>query len=107
MLTAGVRQPARAVFNTEERERSSIFSAAADALQAYTSEHALDAAEDPNFDAEAFVRSDDTVYIHAPAEKPGAPPRRSSAGCWRRSAARPTRPTPPASSRRPGAVRAG
>lgn len=56
------------VFNTEERERSSIFSAAADALQAYASEHALAAAKDPNFNAEAFVRSNDTVYIHAPGE---------------------------------------
>ena len=60
------------LFNTEDRERSSIFSATADALQAYTSENALAAAREPNFDAEAFVRSADTVYIHAPAEEQAA-----------------------------------
>lgn len=54
--------------NTEARERSSIFSAAADALDAYTSHAALAAATDPNFDADWFVRSRDTIYIHAPAE---------------------------------------
>jgi type IV secretory pathway TraG/TraD family ATPase VirD4 len=57
------------LFNTEDRERSSIFSAAADALQAYTSEGALQAAADPNFDTAAFVQSRDTVYISAPAEE--------------------------------------
>jgi type IV secretory pathway TraG/TraD family ATPase VirD4 len=56
------------VLHTEERERSSIFSSAADALQAYSSEHALAAAKDPNFDPGEFVGSRDTVYIHAPAE---------------------------------------
>ncbi|HTX11966.1 MAG TPA: type IV secretory system conjugative DNA transfer family protein [Solirubrobacteraceae bacterium] len=60
------------LLNTEERERSSIFSAAADALQAYTSEHALAAARNPNFDPNGFVRSADTVYIHAPAEEQAA-----------------------------------
>ena len=60
------------VFNTEDRERSSIFSATADALQAYTSETALQAARDPNFDADAFVRSHDTLYINAPAEEQAA-----------------------------------
>ena len=60
------------VFNTEDRERSSIFSATADALQAYTSETALQAAREPNFDAEKFVRSHDTIYIHAPAEQQAA-----------------------------------
>ena len=60
------------LLHTEERERSSIFSAAADALQAYSSEHALAAAKDPNFDAAAFVRSAGTVYIHAPAEAQAA-----------------------------------
>jgi type IV secretory pathway TraG/TraD family ATPase VirD4 len=54
--------------NTEERERSSIFSAAADALDAYTSQGALAAASDPNFDPSLFPRTTDTVYIHAPAE---------------------------------------
>jgi type IV secretory pathway TraG/TraD family ATPase VirD4 len=60
------------VFNTEDRERSSIFSAAADALQAYSSERALAAARNPNFDAGGFVRSQDTIYIHAPAEAQAA-----------------------------------
>jgi len=60
------------VFHTEARERSSIFSAAADALQAYASESALAATRDPNFDANEFVRSRDTVYIHAPAEEQAA-----------------------------------
>jgi type IV secretion system protein VirD4 len=63
------------ILHTEDRERSSIFSAAADALQAYSSEHALTAARDPNFDADTFVRSLDTIYIHAPAEaQAGAAP---------------------------------
>jgi type IV secretion system protein VirD4 len=57
------------ILNTEERERASIFSATADALVAYNSEAALEAAKDPNFDPAAFVRSQDTVYIHAPAEE--------------------------------------
>ncbi len=60
------------LLHTEDRERSSIFSAAADALQAYSSEHALAAARDPNFDAARFVRSAGTVYIHAPAEAQAA-----------------------------------
>jgi len=60
------------ILNTEDRERSSIFSAAADALQAYTSEDALATAREPNFDPEAFVRSPDTIYIHAPAEQQAA-----------------------------------
>lgn len=54
--------------HTEARERSSIFSAAADALEAYTSHGALTAATDPNFDAARFVSSTDAIYIHAPAE---------------------------------------
>jgi type IV secretory pathway TraG/TraD family ATPase VirD4 len=57
------------LLNTEERERASIFSAAADALQAYTSEAALEAAKNPNFSPEQFVASEDTIYIHAPAEE--------------------------------------
>jgi type IV secretion system protein VirD4 len=58
--------------HTEDRERSSIFSAAADALQAFVSENALRTATDPNFDADAFVRSQDTVYIYAPADEQAA-----------------------------------
>jgi type IV secretory pathway TraG/TraD family ATPase VirD4 len=60
------------ILNTEERERASIFSAAADALDAYSSEAALDAAKDPNFDPAAFVASANTIYIHAPAEEQAA-----------------------------------
>jgi type IV secretory pathway TraG/TraD family ATPase VirD4 len=54
--------------NTEARELSSIFSAAADALEAYSSSGALSAAREPNFDACAFVHSHETIYLHAPAE---------------------------------------
>jgi type IV secretion system protein VirD4 len=60
------------LLRTDDRERSSIFSSAADALQAYSSEHALAAAKDPNFDPKEFVRSHGTVYIHAPAEAQAA-----------------------------------
>ena len=60
------------LLNTEDRERSSIFSAAADALQAYTSESALATASDPNFDPAAFIAGSDTVYIYAPAEEQAA-----------------------------------
>lgn len=54
---------------TEGRERSSIFSAASDALDAYASTAALQTASEPNFDPEAFARSTDSVYIQAPAER--------------------------------------
>jgi type IV secretory pathway TraG/TraD family ATPase VirD4 len=60
------------VLQTEARERSSIFSSAADALSAYGSEHALAAARDVNFDPDRFVRSSDTVYITAPADAQAA-----------------------------------
>ncbi len=60
------------LLNTEDRERSSVFSAAADALQAYTSEGALMTASDPNFDPAAFIASRDTVFIYAPAEEQAA-----------------------------------
>jgi type IV secretory pathway TraG/TraD family ATPase VirD4 len=55
--------------NTEPRELASIFSAAADAIDAYSSETALQAATDPNFDPDQFVRSADSVFIYAPAER--------------------------------------
>lgn len=54
--------------NTEARERSSIFSAAADALDAYTTSHALEVARNQNFHPSRFLASEDTIYIHAPAE---------------------------------------
>jgi type IV secretory pathway TraG/TraD family ATPase VirD4 len=56
------------LLNTEARELSSIFSACADAVQAYTSEGALNAAKSPNFDPAAFVKSRDSVFISAAAE---------------------------------------
>jgi type IV secretory pathway TraG/TraD family ATPase VirD4 len=52
----------------EDRERSAIFSTAAGALDAYGSQAALQTTEQPNFYAGRFVRSNDTIYIHAPAE---------------------------------------
>ena len=54
--------------STEARERSSIFSAAADSLDAYTSTSARLAASEPNFFAGRFATSTDTIYIHAPGE---------------------------------------
>jgi type IV secretory pathway TraG/TraD family ATPase VirD4 len=60
------------LLKTEDRERSSIFSAAADALQAYTSEGALATASDPNFDPAAFLDGYDPVYVYAPAEEQAA-----------------------------------
>jgi type IV secretion system protein VirD4 len=58
--------------NTEGRERSSIFSAAADALDAYSSQAAVEASGPTNFFAPRFVDSRDTIYIHAPAEHQAA-----------------------------------
>ena len=52
----------------EDRERSAIFSTTAGALDAYSSQAALEATEQPNFYAGRFVRSNDTIYINAPAE---------------------------------------
>lgn len=56
------------VIATEDRERSGILSTAAGILSAYCSERALQAACGPNFDPWAFARSEDTVYICAPAD---------------------------------------
>jgi type IV secretory pathway TraG/TraD family ATPase VirD4 len=55
------------VLGTDARERSGIFSTAANLLAAYRNPAALEATMEPNFDPEAFVRSSDTVYICAPA----------------------------------------
>jgi type IV secretion system protein VirD4 len=57
------------VLETEERERSGIFSTAANILAAYRLPAALETANEPNFDPEAFVRSSDTVYVCAPASE--------------------------------------
>ena len=65
-LAAGVMV---GIAHTEARERSSIFSSAADAIDAYTSIAALAAAREPNFDPDSFIKSSDTIYIDAPAER--------------------------------------
>jgi type IV secretory pathway TraG/TraD family ATPase VirD4 len=57
------------IAKTDERERSSIFSAAAGVLAAYNSDAARRAAGAPNFDPARFVDSTDTVYITAPAHR--------------------------------------
>ncbi len=49
------------IMETEERERSGIFSTAANILSAYRLPAALQSASEPNFDPDAFVRSSDTV----------------------------------------------
>ena len=54
------------IMGAEERERSGVFSTAANVLGAYRSEAALDAAREPNFDPWSFVRSSDTIYVCAP-----------------------------------------
>ena len=54
------------VAQTEDRERSGIFSSAAGLLAAYRSEAALATTMDPNFDPAAFARSSDALYICAP-----------------------------------------
>jgi type IV secretion system protein VirD4 len=56
------------IAKTERREQSSIFSALSGVLEAYRSDAALRATDQPNFDAQAFVCSRDTVYIVGPAE---------------------------------------
>jgi type IV secretory pathway TraG/TraD family ATPase VirD4 len=62
---------AQAVFagvaQTEDRERSGIFSSASGLLSAYRSEAALATTRQPNFDPAAFSRSHDTAYICAPS----------------------------------------
>lgn len=48
-------------------ERGSIWSAAADTIDAYVTSEALTVATEPNWDPDEFVRSSDTVYILASA----------------------------------------
>ena len=57
------------LFHTDERERSAIFSSTASALTAYTGQRALELTRNPNFNTHQFVQSQDTIYIHAPAEQ--------------------------------------
>jgi type IV secretory pathway TraG/TraD family ATPase VirD4 len=59
------------IAKTDERERSSILSATAGVLSAYNADAVRRNAAHPNFDADHFVGSCDTVYITAPAHKQG------------------------------------
>jgi type IV secretion system protein VirD4 len=54
---------------TDQRERSSIFSATAGVLVAYNSDAVRAAAANPNFDPKQFATSTDTIYITAPEHK--------------------------------------
>lgn len=60
------------ILNTAERERSSIFSAAADAVDAYTTRAGILTTKRLNFDAGQFIASHDTIYMSAPAEHQAA-----------------------------------
>ena len=57
------------IARTDERERSSIFSATAGVLALYNTDAARRAAANPNFDPERFAASTDTIYITAPAHR--------------------------------------
>ncbi len=52
---------------TEERERSAIFSSTSGALSLYRFDGALDVGEDSTFKPDRFVRSKDTLFIVAPS----------------------------------------
>lgn len=54
---------------TDTRERSSIYSATAGVLSAYSADATRATAKDPNFDPQAFVKSADTIYITAPEHR--------------------------------------
>ena len=54
---------------TDDRERSSIFSATAGVLAAYNSDAVRASAACPNFDPQRFTDSQDTIYITAPEHK--------------------------------------
>jgi type IV secretory pathway TraG/TraD family ATPase VirD4 len=57
------------VVSGDQREVSGIWSTASGSLAGYRTSAALDAARDPDFDAEAFVASGDTLYLCAPADR--------------------------------------
>jgi type IV secretion system protein VirD4 len=57
------------IARTDERERSSIFSATAGVLSAYNADATRRSAAHPNFDPGRFVASTDTLYITAPAHR--------------------------------------
>jgi type IV secretion system protein VirD4 len=54
---------------TDQRERSSIFSATAGVLAAYNADAVRSAAANPNFEPSQFATSTDTIYITAPEHK--------------------------------------
>ncbi len=54
---------------TDDRELSGIWSTASGAFAGYRSEAALSSADRPTFDADAFVRSGDTIYVTSPADR--------------------------------------
>jgi type IV secretory pathway TraG/TraD family ATPase VirD4 len=53
---------------TDTRERSSIFSATAGVLAAYSSDAVREGARNPNFDPDDFAAGRDTIYITAPEQ---------------------------------------
>jgi type IV secretion system protein VirD4 len=55
------------IVETDDRERSGIFSTASGLIAAYRSESALATTREVNFDPARFVRSTDALYICAPA----------------------------------------
>jgi type IV secretion system protein VirD4 len=57
------------IAKTDQRERSSIFSATAGVLAAYNADATRNAATNPNFNPTNFITSTDTIYITAPAHK--------------------------------------
>jgi type IV secretion system protein VirD4 len=57
------------IARTDERERSSIFSATAGVLSAYNADATRASAAHPNFDPACFAGGTDTVYVTAPAHK--------------------------------------
>jgi hypothetical protein len=57
------------IARTDQRERSSIFSATAGVLALYSTDSAREAAAVPNFDPDEFAASSDTVFITAPAHR--------------------------------------
>lgn len=56
-----------AIAQTEERERSSIFSTARLVLNAYGSDAVRETCRSQNFNSDKFVRSQDTIYIISPS----------------------------------------
>ena len=54
---------------TDDRERSSIFSATAGVLAAYNADAVREGAAQPNFDPARFAASTDTIYVTAPEHR--------------------------------------